>query len=92
LGNLHYFLGIEVKRTLDQLLLTQERYATDVLQRVNMSSCKPVSTPLPASEKLSLHDDDKLGPADATQYSSIVGALHYLTLTQPDISFAVNKV
>jgi histone deacetylase 1/2 len=92
LGNLHYFLGIEVKRTPDRLLLTQECYATDVLQRVNMSSCKPVSTPLPASEKLSLHDGDKLGPADATHYRSIVGALQYLTLTRPDISYAVNKV
>jgi histone deacetylase 1/2 len=92
LGDLHYFLGIEVKRRPGRLVLTQERYATDVLQRVNMGSCKPVSTPLPASEKLSLHDGDRLGPADATHYRSIVGALQYLTLTRPDISFAVNKV
>src|SRR3954468_5840242 len=57
-----------------------------------MKGCKPVSTPLSTSEKLSLHDGDPLGPDDSTQYRSIVGALQYLTLTRPDISFSVNKV
>jgi histone deacetylase 1/2 len=54
LGDLHYFLGIEVKRQGGDLLLKQERYATEVLQRVNMMDCKAVATPLPPSEKLSL--------------------------------------
>jgi hypothetical protein len=44
------------------------------------------------SEKLLLHEGDTLGQNDATQYRSIVGALQYLTLTRPDISFVVNKV
>jgi hypothetical protein len=57
-----------------------------------MSSCKPVSTPLSTSEKLSAFEGTLLGPNDATQYRSIVGALQYLTLTRPDISFSVNKV
>jgi histone deacetylase 1/2 len=92
LGALHYFLGIEVKRSNDELLLTQERYAKDVLQRVGMEACKPISTPLSSTERLSLHEGDKLGPADSTRYRSIVGALQYLTLTRPDIAFAVNKV
>jgi histone deacetylase 1/2 len=92
LGVLHYFLGIEVKRSNDELLLTQERYAKDVLQRVGMEACKPISTPLSSTERLSLHEGDKLGPADSTRYRSIVGALQYLTLTRPDIAFAVNKV
>jgi hypothetical protein len=62
------------------------------LERVNMLDCKPVTTPLLPSEKLSLHDGQRLGPQDSTRYRSIVGALQYLTLTRPDISFAVNKV
>jgi hypothetical protein len=57
-----------------------------------MLSCKPVNTPLATSEKLSAHIGTPLGPQDATKYRSIVGALQYLTLTQPDIAFAVNKV
>jgi hypothetical protein len=44
------------------------------------------------SEKLSVHDGEKLGPGDSTRYRSIVGGLQYLILTRPDISFAVNKV
>jgi histone deacetylase 1/2 len=92
LGDLHYFLGIEVKNTEGDLLLKQERYATEVLQRVNMMDCKAVMTPLAASEKLSLYDGERLGPQDSTRYRSIVGALQYLTLTRPDIPFAVNKV
>jgi histone deacetylase 1/2 len=92
LGELHYFLGIEVKKQKDGLVLTQERYATDILERVNMSNCKSISTPMATSEKLSIHDMEKLGPQDSTRYRSIVGGLQYLTFTRPDISFAVNKV
>jgi hypothetical protein len=57
-----------------------------------MSNCKPASTPLSTSEKLSLHKGSQLGLKDATQYRSLVGALQYLTLTRPDITFSVNKV
>jgi histone deacetylase 1/2 len=57
-----------------------------------MLSCKPVSTPLSTSERLSAHEGVPLGPNDAKNYRSIVGALQYLSLTRPDISFAVNKV
>jgi histone deacetylase 1/2 len=92
LGDLHYFLGIEVSKARDVIILTQEKYSNDVLKRVGMTQCKPVSSPLSTSEKLSLHEGTVLGPKDATNYRSVVGALPYLTLTRPDISFAVNKV
>ncbi|XP_066350370.1 uncharacterized mitochondrial protein AtMg00810-like [Miscanthus floridulus] len=92
LGDLHYFLGIEVKRSRDDLLLSQQRYATDVVKRAGMGKCKPINTPLASSEKLSGTDGVKLGPDDATRFRSVVGALQYLTLTRPDISFSVNKV
>ena len=91
LGELHYFLGIEVKKAHGELL-TQERYATDLLKRVNLSSCNSVNTPLSVSEKLSVTSGHLLGPEDSTRYRSIVGALQYLTLTRMNISFSVNKV
>jgi histone deacetylase 1/2 len=81
LGELHYFLGIEVKKARNGILLTQQKYTSDLLQRVGMST-----------DKLSLHDGDPLGPKDKTGYMSIVGALQYLTLTRPYMSFAVNKL
>jgi histone deacetylase 1/2 len=83
---LHYFLGIEVNRSTDALVLSQGWYA------MGMKNYKPIDAPLPTSIKLSIEEGDKLGPEDATKYRSLVGALQYLTLTQPDISFAVNKV
>jgi hypothetical protein len=92
LGDLHYFLGIEVTNVKNDILLTQEQYASDLLQKVGMSNCKPVATPLSTSEKLSLHEGTSLGASDATNYRSVAGALQYLTLTRPDNAFLVNKV
>lgn len=45
-----------------------------------------------STEKLSAVEGTALGTDDSTKYSSLVGALQYLTLTRPDICFAVNKV
>ena len=92
LGELHYFLGIEVKQHKDGLHLSQEKYATDLVRKAGLQGCKPTPTPLSSTEKLSLIEGTLLGPEDSTKYRSLVGALQYLTLTRPDISFAVNKV
>jgi hypothetical protein len=93
LRELSYFLGIEVKRTPDGgLLLSQGKYASDILKRVGMTNCKPVSTPMSTSEKLFAHEGTMLSPQDATRFRCVVGALQYLTLTRPDLSFPVNKV
>jgi hypothetical protein len=79
LGKLHYFLGIEVNQTAHGILLSQEKYANDLLKRVGMSNYKPVSTPMSTSEILSLHEGEQLRPKGSTHYRSIVGALQYLT-------------
>lgn len=93
LGDLHFFLGIEVNRDREGgLHLCQEKYATDLLKRVGMQHCKPSSTPLSSTEKLSLAEGEILNQEDGTRYISVVGALQYLTLTRPDISLVVNKV
>jgi histone deacetylase 1/2 len=92
LEELHYFLSIEVSKVRDGIILTQEKYANDVLERVGMTQCKPVNSALSTLEKLSCFEGTTLGPKDATNYRSVVGALQYLTLTRLDISFAVNKV
>jgi hypothetical protein len=66
LGDLHYFLGIEVTKIHDGILLSQSKYAADILQRDGMMKCKPVSTSLSASKKQSAYEGDVLGPNDAT--------------------------
>jgi hypothetical protein len=68
LGWSNYFFGIEVKTLPDGLLLTQEKYATDILRRAGMLSCKPIATPMTTSEKLSALGGDRLGSEDVTKY------------------------
>jgi hypothetical protein len=92
LRELHYFLGIEVTKTKEGILLIQQKYVAELLKRAGMFSCKPCSTLLSTSDKLSAHAGNLLGPNDATNYQSIVGGLQYLTLTRLDINFSVNKI
>jgi hypothetical protein len=92
LGDLHYFLGIEVNKVEKWYSPITKKYATDVIRRIGMHTCKPVSTPLSVSKKLSTHEGIPLDQDDAIQYRRIVCALQYLTLTRSDISFAVNKM
>jgi hypothetical protein len=52
LGDLHYFLGIQLKKKGNGIVLSQEKYVTDLLERVGMKNCKPNLAPLVVSEKL----------------------------------------
>lgn len=90
LGPLSYFLGITVTRNQHGLFLSQSKYATDIIARASMSSCKPVSTPVDTTSKLSATCD--IPYSDPTYYRSLVGELQYLTFTRPDISYAVQQV
>ncbi|KAK1611873.1 hypothetical protein QYE76_035546 [Lolium multiflorum] len=92
LGHLGYFLGIEVKHQRSSLHLSQQKYISDLLARTNMTEAKTVSTPMAVSDKLSRYVGVPLSSEDVTRYRSVVGALQYLTLTRPDISFSVNKL
>ena len=47
LGDLHYFMVIEVKKTQEGLVLSWQKYVSDILVRAGMSNCKPIDTPLP---------------------------------------------
>jgi hypothetical protein len=83
LGPLHYFLGIQVRRTKDGFFLHQKHYAEDVLERAGMLNCKLAATPVDTKAKISATDGDLL--KDKTFYRSIASALQYLTLTRPDL-------
>ncbi|KAA3477498.1 Retrovirus-related Pol polyprotein from transposon TNT 1-94 [Gossypium australe] len=89
LGQLHYFLGIEVTRTPNGLFLSQKKYILELLQRASMYRSKPSPTPMMTSCKLSTHQGNPI--EDESLYRSIVGALQYVVITRPDIAFSVNK-
>ena len=88
MGALRFFLGIDVKRTKDGFYLSQEWYAEDILNRAGMTNYKLASTPIDTKNKLAAD-----GPPtdDATSYRSLAGALQFLTMTRPDIAFAVQQ-
>jgi hypothetical protein len=90
LGPLHFFLGIEVIPTQNGLFLTQHKYIRDLLAKTCMDGAKDVTTPLSTSVSLKLNDGS--ATVNPTEYRKVIGALQYLSLTQPDISFAVNKL
>ncbi len=56
LGDLHYFLGTEVTKISNGILLTQEKYVSDLLKGTGRSDCKQVNTPLSPSEKLTANE------------------------------------
>ncbi|GJS04403.1 retrovirus-related pol polyprotein from transposon TNT 1-94 [Tanacetum coccineum] len=89
LGALNYFLGLEVAYTDNGLFLTQSKYARDILKRADLYDSKPVSTPLATHVSFTA---DGIPYSDSTLYRSLVGALQYLTITRPDLSYAVNQV
>nr|XP_020152324.2 uncharacterized mitochondrial protein AtMg00810-like [Aegilops tauschii subsp. strangulata] len=90
LGPLHYFLGVEVVRRSDGFFLHQRKYAHELLEHAGMLNCKPAPTPVDTKAKLSIKDGSPA--SDAVFYRSIVGALQYLTLTRPEIQYAVQQV
>ncbi|XP_057969587.1 uncharacterized mitochondrial protein AtMg00810-like [Malania oleifera] len=90
LGNLSFFLGLEIDHTTARLFISQRKYINNLLTRSNMLQCKPMSSPMAASLKLSKFDSPDFD--DPVLYKSLVGGLQYLNFTQPDISFAVNKL
>jgi hypothetical protein len=90
MGPVHHFLGISVRRTSHGFFLSQTQYAEDLLERAGMTNCNSVATPADTKGKASATDGTLI--ADATSYRSLAGALQYLTITRPDIAYAVQQV
>jgi hypothetical protein len=90
LGDIHHFLGINVHRTPEGLFLSQQQYALEILDRANMLSCNPITTPVDTRSKFSATDGARF--SDPSLYRSLAGALQYLTLTRPDLTYAVQQV
>ncbi|KAK2985951.1 hypothetical protein RJ640_017579 [Escallonia rubra] len=90
LGPLHHFLGVEVIPTPGGLFLSQHRHINDLLNNFSMTGAKEVNTPMCTSSTLTLHDGSS--HVDPTPYRKLVGALQYLSLTRPDVCFAVNRL
>ena len=86
-GELNYFLGLQVKQRKDGIFISQEKYAKNLVKRFALNSKKHTSTPMSSSAKLSC---DAAGvEVDPTLYRSMIGTLLYLIASRPDIAFSV---
>ena len=83
IGELTFFLGLQVKQTKDETFINQAKYVKDLLKRFGLEASKPYSTPMSTSTKL---DKDERGKCvDSKLYRSMIGSLLYLTASRPDI-------
>ena len=90
LETLKYFLGIEVARGNEGLFLSQCKYALDVLKEAGTLGCKPIDMPIEQNHRLAYITGDPFKQPD--QYRLLVGRLVYLSVTRPDLSYAVHTL
>ncbi|KOM28000.1 hypothetical protein LR48_Vigan477s002700 [Vigna angularis] len=90
LGRLKYFLGIEVAQSKDGVIISQRKYALDILEETGLTNCKPIDSPMDPNQKL-MRDQGELF-SDPERYRRLVGKLIYLTITRPDLSYPVGVV
>ena len=90
LGQLKYFLGIEVSRSDKGIFLSQRKYALDLLHETDMSACQPVDTPVEEGLKLCVETNQV--PVDKGRYQRLVRRLMYLAHTRPDLVYALSIV
>jgi len=90
LGKLKYFLGIEVAQSKNRIIISQRKYALDILKETGMSNCRPIDSPMDPNQKLLPNQGEPY--SDPERYQRLVGKLIYLTITRPDISFTVGVV
>jgi hypothetical protein len=83
MGELTFFLGIQVKQMKQDTFVHQAKYTNDLIKKFNMAELKLMSTPMSTGMVLDL---DENGEAiDQREYMSMIGSLLYLTITRSDI-------
>ncbi|GJR09982.1 putative ribonuclease H-like domain-containing protein [Tanacetum coccineum] len=87
MGELTFFLGLQVKQKPDGIFISQDKYVQDMLKKFDMESVRPATTPFEASKPKSKDEPDDA--VNVHLYRSMIGSLMYLTASRPDIQFAV---
>ena len=87
LGQLTYYLGIEVLHRKNGIILRQERYAMKIIEEAGMSNCNPVLIPMAAGLELCKAQEEKC--ITERDYRRMIGCLRYIVHTRPDLSYCV---
>ncbi|GJR37855.1 putative ribonuclease H-like domain-containing protein [Tanacetum coccineum] len=87
MGELTFFLGLQVKQKEDGIFISQDKYVAEILKKFDFASVKTASTPIETQKPLV--KDEEASDVDVHLYRSMIGSLMYLTASRPDIMFAV---
>ncbi|XP_016199379.1 uncharacterized protein LOC107640368 [Arachis ipaensis] len=88
LGDLKYFLGLELARSSDGIVLSHRKYTLSILEDTNFTDFKSISLLMEANLRLSNSDGDLL--VDSSIYQRLIGRLMYLTISHLDITYAMS--
>ncbi|GJX08246.1 putative ribonuclease H-like domain-containing protein [Tanacetum coccineum] len=87
MGELTFFLGLQVKQLPEGIFISQDKYVADILKKFDFLSIRTATTPIESNKPL-VKDEDGVD-VDVHVYRSMIGSLMYLTASRPDIMFAV---
>ncbi|GJU79343.1 putative ribonuclease H-like domain-containing protein [Tanacetum coccineum] len=87
MGELTFFLGLQVKQKEDGIFISQDKYVAEILKKFDFVNVKTASTPIETQKPLV--KDEEASDVDVHLYRSMIGSLMYLTASRPDIMFAV---
>ncbi|KAK2987031.1 hypothetical protein RJ640_004757 [Escallonia rubra] len=87
MGELTFFLGLQIKQSKDGIFINQAKYTKELLKRFDMEASNAFDTPM--SSSLKLDKDEKGKDVDIKRYRGMIGSLLYLTASRPDIMFSV---
>ncbi|WVZ55414.1 hypothetical protein U9M48_006074 [Paspalum notatum var. saurae] len=90
MGELKFFLGLQIKQLKEGTFLCQTKYTQDMLKKFGMENARPINTPMASKGHLDLYDESKKGKnVDQKLYRSMIGSLLYLCASRPDIMLSV---
>ena len=87
MGELNFFLGLQIKQTSNGTMIHQQKYVEELLKRFGMDSAKLIDTSISPSTRLAM--DDGSPSVEEKSYRGMIGSLLYLTASRPDIIFSV---
>ncbi|GKB98661.1 retrovirus-related pol polyprotein from transposon TNT 1-94 [Tanacetum coccineum] len=87
MGELNFFLGLQIKQMEDDIFFNQSKYIKEMLKKFGLKVSKPMKTPMSSDTKLT--KDEECESVDSTKYRGMIGSLLYLTKSRPDIMFSV---
>ncbi|GJS90750.1 putative ribonuclease H-like domain-containing protein [Tanacetum coccineum] len=87
MGELTFFLGLQVKQQPDGIFISQDKYVADILKKFDFWSIRTATTPIESNKPLVKDEDGE--DVDVHVYRSIIGSLMYLTASRPNIMFVV---